>query len=419
MNINEVIIEERMRQDLGDIDALANSIREFGLIQPLVISRTPTTKLVAGGRRFAALKRIGVTELEHAKHFLWNFETDGVRLKAIELEENIRRKDLSWQEQVRGKQQLLETMQRIYGPPSGGRPKAGTDGGFGVAKLAAMLGESVGGVSQDLQVAEAIKQFPTLASSETKGAALGQLRVFGLLAQMTLSAKLAPKSVDQRSWTLYRQDFRTDAVVIPDEFVDLVWTDLPYGADVDQMSAHGQSSQVASFDDSKLSVLNMLESIAKESYRVLKPDRYAVFCFGFVTYSELVFELQRAGFNVNPVPFVWAKNTKSGENPNSRYCNNYEPLLVAAKGSPVFIRPGQPNLVTIPVEQGKLQAVQKPVQLVERFLFDMCSAGAVVVDWCAGTGTTGVAAHNCKMRSILFEKDPSMAALARARLEAL
>ncbi len=418
MNINEVKIEERMRQDLGDIDALANSIREFGLIQPLVLSRTEM-KLVAGGRRYAALKRIGVTELEHTKHFLWNYETDGVRLKAIELEENIRRKDLSWQEQVRGKQQLLETMQRIYGPPSGGRPKAGTDGGFGVAKLAAMLGESVGGVSQDLQVAEAIKQFPTLAGAETKGAALGQLRVFGAVAQMTLSAKLAPKSVDQRSWTLYRQDFRTESVIIPDESVDLIWTDLPYGADVDQMSAHAGASQVASFDDSKLSVLNMLESIAKESYRVLKPDRYAVFCFGFVTYTELVFELGRVGFNVNPVPFVWAKNTKSGENPATRYCNSYEPILVAAKGSPVFIRPGQPNLVNIPVEQGKLQAVQKPIALVERFLFDMCSAGATIVDWCAGTGTTGVAAHNCKMRSILFEKDPSMATLARARLEEL
>src|SRR5258708_37736931 len=89
MNINEVKIEERMRQDLGDIDALANSIREFGLIQPLVLSRTEM-KLVAGGRRYAALKRIGVTELEHTKHFLWNYETDGVRLKAIELEENIK-----------------------------------------------------------------------------------------------------------------------------------------------------------------------------------------------------------------------------------------------------------------------------------------------------------------------------------------
>jgi len=165
--------------------------------------------------------------------------------------------------------------------------------------------------------------------------------------------------------------------------------------------------------------LKLLSSIAEESYRVLKPDRFAVFCFGFITYTDLVFELTRVGFNVNPVPFVWTKNTKSGENPTTRYCNSYEPILIAAKGSPVFVRPGQPNLVNIPVEQGKFQAVQKPVSLVERFLLDMCTSGATVVDWCAGTGTTGIAAHKLGMRSILFEKDPSMAMLARTRLEAL
>lgn len=426
MNISEILVEDRLRVDLGDIDELCNSIREFGLIQPIVLARQGN-KLVAGGRRFTALQRLGTKELEHGKHFIWNYETDGLRLKAIELEENIRRKDLSWQEIVNGKAQLLQTMQQIHGTPSGGRPKVGTTGGFGVAKLAAMLGESIGAVSQDLQVAEAIKSFPTLGRAETKGNALTQLKILGAVASMTVSNKANPTKENQRSWVLHEADFRSLAVdnnmypkyMLPAESVDLIWTDLPYGADVDKMSGHSATSQLASFNDNKLEALSLLEDVAKESYRVLKNDRFACFCFGFITYTDLCLELGRAGFNVNPVPFVWAKNTKSGENPTTRYCNSYEPILIAAKGSPIFMRPGQSNLVTIPVEQGKFQAVQKPVALVQRFLLDMCTKGGVVVDFCAGTGTVGVAAHGLGMRSILFEKDPSMAFIAKTRLEAL
>jgi DNA modification methylase len=420
MKLEEVLVEDRLRVDMGDIDELCNSIREFGLIQPIVLARQGN-KLVAGGRRFAALQRLNTKELEHGVHYIWNYETDGLRLKAIELEENIRRKDLSWQEIVNGKAQLLQTMQQIHGAPSGGRPKVGTTGGFGVAKLAAMLGESTGAVSQDLQVAEAIKQFPTLARAETKGNALTQLKILGAVASMTVSNKANLQKKGTPSWQLLEMDFRDqdETCNVPDHSADLIWTDLPYGSDVGEMSAHKATSQIGNFDDSKLNVLKLLSSIAEESYRVLKPDRFAVFCFGFITYTDLVFELTRVGFNVNPVPFVWAKNTKSGENPTTRYCNSYEPILIAAKGSPVFVRPGQPNLVNIPVEQGKFQAVQKPVSLVERFLLDMCTSGATVVDWCAGTGTTGIAAHKLGMKSVLFEKDPSMAMLARTRLEAL
>src|SRR6266852_3083871 len=119
MKIEEVLVEDRLRIDMGDIDELCNSIREFGLIQPIVLARQGN-KLVAGGRRFAALQRLNTKELEHGIHYIWNYETDGLRLKAIELEENIRRKDLSWQEIVNGKAQLLQTMQQIHGAPSGG-----------------------------------------------------------------------------------------------------------------------------------------------------------------------------------------------------------------------------------------------------------------------------------------------------------
>jgi ParB family chromosome partitioning protein len=54
------------REDLGDIDDLARSIREQGLIQPMIVRRADDDRLVivAGHRRYAALRRLGRTRGE-------------------------------------------------------------------------------------------------------------------------------------------------------------------------------------------------------------------------------------------------------------------------------------------------------------------------------------------------------------------
>ena len=124
VKISEVTVDKRLRRDMGDLDGLANSIREFGLIQPLVLAtgwsepdevgtKCEVIKLVAGGRRLAAVKRLGWTELLHSRDFVWREELRAsdsekkLRFRAIELEENLKRKDLTWQEQIEGKAKLL------------------------------------------------------------------------------------------------------------------------------------------------------------------------------------------------------------------------------------------------------------------------------------------------------------------------
>jgi hypothetical protein len=440
--VSDILVEDRIRVDLGGIDKLADSIKKFGVIQPIVLTEfipngdnieSPQNwkpKLVAGGRRLTALKRLGVKELKHGIEFIWRGEEDKLMRSAVELEENLQRKELTWQEELSGKQKLLEIMQRIHGLPKVG-PQSQIDSrpGFGVNKLAAMLGESTGKTSQDLQLARAIAAVPALASLKNKSEALTKLKIVGAVVEMQSAgaeiAKLreADKSVPNRKWILYEEDFRSSSEVgrscfVPNESVDLIWTDLPYGSDVGKMSGQAGTT-LASFDDGRDNAIAILPAIARESFRVLRPERFAVFCFGFSIYTALVRALETVGFRVNLVPVIWTKNSKSGENPNTRYCNSYEPILVATKGSPQFIRPGHGNVVAFPIVQDKLQAVQKPVELVEYFIQDMVGPDAVVCDWCAGTGTTGVAAHNTGRFAILFEQELSMATIAKARLEAL
>jgi site-specific DNA-methyltransferase (adenine-specific) len=393
-------------------------------------------KLVAGGRRLAALKRLQVTDLVHAKHFIWRDEEDEVRRRAAELEENLRRKDLSWQEEVVGKAKLLALLQQIHGVAAIGPPrqseKQNTYGsGMSMTKLAAVLGENPSTTSKDLTLAEQMKVMPQLANCETKGAAMQKLKLLSTVVGIAVAAQvkrveneridaanlaLGTLTTPAPDWTLYEGDFRDNISSILDESVDLVHTDLPYGADVTEMSAHSVGG--LGFDDSWAALLDLIDAVADNAYRILRNDRYAFFWFGFRSYSRLVASLQRAGLFVVPVPIVWVKNTKSGENPNTRYSNSYEACLMAVKGSPVLMRPGASNVVMIPtVPAGtRTHVAEKPVDLVKRLIQDTVPPGAVIVDLMAGSGSTGVAALQHKCKVFLFEKEALLCRIIRDRL---
>jgi DNA modification methylase len=436
IQVKDIVDVERIRADLGDIDALATSIKRFGLIQPIILGHIgDEVVLIAGGRRLTALRRLSYNELQHGIQFVWKDEVNEnedkrLRFKSMEIEENIRRKDLSWQEQIEGKRQLLQIMQQLHGVAKPGTTYK-DEKGFGTNRLAAMLGEAQSNTSRDLQLAEALTQIPSLRNADTKSQAYSQLKVFSRVIHLHNAAKATAKqqatngeAAKPQSWTLIEEDFRTspgNKNRLSSNTVDLVWTDLPYGTDSEDVDNFGTRgiAYPSGYSDSLESVKKMLPALAQESFRVLKNDSYAVFCFSFMFYHDLCTSLRDAGFTVDNVPFIWQKNTNTTRQPTCTYGHAYEPILVARKGNAVFIRPGQQNIVNIPAPQNRLHVVERPIELIEKFIKDTVVEGSTIVDWCAGTGTTGVAAHNLGMRSILFEKSPSMATLAKARLEAL
>jgi ParB family chromosome partitioning protein len=57
MPVTAIRVGKRFRKDMGDIDSLAASIKDIGLISPIAV--TPDGELLAGGRRLAAYKKLG------------------------------------------------------------------------------------------------------------------------------------------------------------------------------------------------------------------------------------------------------------------------------------------------------------------------------------------------------------------------
>ena len=80
--ISDIRIGKRHRVDLGDVAGLSASIREVGLLHPIVIR--PDGLLIAGERRLAACKalgmsRVSVTEVDLNEVVLGEFAENAVR----------------------------------------------------------------------------------------------------------------------------------------------------------------------------------------------------------------------------------------------------------------------------------------------------------------------------------------------------
>src|SRR5262245_52403896 len=109
--IHSIQIGIRRREHLGDLEGLAASIQRYGLIHPIVVDAAGT--LVAGERRLRACLQLGWTEVEVRLYG----ELTAEERAAIELEENLQRKNLTPLERSKTLVQLIETTRMIVQHP--------------------------------------------------------------------------------------------------------------------------------------------------------------------------------------------------------------------------------------------------------------------------------------------------------------
>jgi ParB family chromosome partitioning protein len=87
--IKDIVAKNRIRKDLGDIEALAESLKRYGQISPIVINRKNV--LIAGGRRLEAAKMLGWQNI----NAVMLDTSNKLELLELEVEENKYRKDFN------------------------------------------------------------------------------------------------------------------------------------------------------------------------------------------------------------------------------------------------------------------------------------------------------------------------------------
>ena len=107
LNINEIEPNKDQARKIFDdeaIDELSASIKEYGVIQPIIVSKKDKYyEIIAGERRWRASKRAGLTEIPAIVR-----NNDVQKNKEISLIENIQREDLNPIEKARGIKLLMD-----------------------------------------------------------------------------------------------------------------------------------------------------------------------------------------------------------------------------------------------------------------------------------------------------------------------
>ena len=147
--VTKVKVGPRFRQDLGSVDDLVESIREVGLLHPIVVD--VKNNLIAGERRLQACARLGMKEVEATI-----VDLDEDRLLRAQRDENTVRKPFTPTEMVAIKRAVED---RVKTPHGGDHTSAASKmqslhlaPGSTISKAAAIVGTS----PETLRKAEAV-----------------------------------------------------------------------------------------------------------------------------------------------------------------------------------------------------------------------------------------------------------------------
>ena len=240
--ISKITLGDRVRKDLGDVAALAASIKEIGLLHPIVLREG--NFLIAGARRLAAVKSLGWKEVPVRTVDTLN---DAVKCLLAERDENTCRKDFLPSEAV----VMARTLEEIEAPKAAAKKKAGKSedgkaGGRGKKNLPNNLrkvsdGETRVKVARDVGmshpqlkkaafVVESAKADPDLLEVQERMDRTGNVDRCFKIAKSKIEKKKREAEAAELPHTanIVHGDLLEAGKELPDNSVDLILTDPPY-----------------------------------------------------------------------------------------------------------------------------------------------------------------------------------------------
>jgi ParB/RepB/Spo0J family partition protein len=408
---DQITLGHRYRQDLGNIDDLIDSIQQNGLIHPIAVKESNSGEgyhLMAGGRRYHACKRLGYKDIPCN---IYPADLSQLERNLIELCENIDRKDMSYAEEVALKQQIHKAMQQLKGVATAGRGSTG----HSMRDTARMLNQSVGNVTDDIKLADAIEKLPELAHVKNKSDAMKLLR--SLEREIEVEEKV--KAVESKKSRTKEDDikkavadsyilcdFRDGFGMIQDKSVDLVELDPPYAINLDKAKKHDTIDTKEYTEWTSEMYIDNMKYAIKEAWRVLRDDGWLIFWFGIDPwYRETADMIQDAGFKMNEIPGLWVKPSGQCQHPDIYLANSYETFFYARKGNPTIKKMGKPNYFRYkPVYSGdKISKAEKPVELYDDILSIFMDPGDRLVSGLAGSGNIILSSYNIHCTGVGFD----------------
>jgi ParB/RepB/Spo0J family partition protein len=366
----------RQRKEISqeDIESLGESIRKIGLIHPIVIQRE-THELIAGERRYLAHKWLGLT------HVMSQYadEVDPTELKIIELEENTRRKDLTWQEQCLAIDEFHTIMSQ-------------RDSSWTQDSTAAALLLKQETVSEKLAVAKEIKAGNSIIADAPKfSTARGIVRRAEsrrgdeVVAQiMEIEGAPRPQAVEP---VILNLDFHQWQQTYSGPLFNFIHCDFPYGIGADKRQQGYTHQEHGSYADTEDHYWSLLLSLRDSLPRVAAESCHLMFWFSMRFYCETKQRLEDMGWAIDPFPLIWTKTDNIGllPDPERGPRRIYETAFYGSRGDRKIVRATSNSIGSASVRDGHMS--EKSQLALEGFFKMFVDGSTSILDPTAGSGS--------------------------------
>lgn len=429
--LSEVIVSaNRQRRDFDAeaLQELSDSIEKFGLMHPLVVRpQGDQTILVAGERRLRAISDIYA--LGAAIHFNNVEVPEGMvpvaslgelsplEAEEAELEENIRRRDLTWQESA-------SALQRLHNLRAAQAAEVGKTQTFADTAAEVYEGKREGYYQDTVRTAVLVAKHlddPDVATAKNAKDALKILVKKETAAKNAELAATVGATFSAADHRLVQSDCLEWMVDADESQFDVICTDPPYGMGADEFgdAAGKLVGTVHSYDDSAASFRSLMVLALPLITKVAKP---AAHLYLFCDIEQFFFLRQQAtenGWTPFRTPLVLHK-INSGRVPLPEHGprRSYELVFYAFRGGKAVTHI-YPDVFSVSGDDNLGHGAQKPVAAYVDLLRRSVRPGDKVLDPFAGTGTIIPACHELKCYATAIEREAQYYGIAVNRAKEL
>ena len=200
---------------------------------------------------------------------------------------------------------------------------------------------------------------------------------------------------------------------LPDNSIDIVLTDPPYGIDYKSNRSEYKNSITSRglLNDIKEDAFYLLDETCKILLNKTSQDSHLYFFCSWSVFSS--FESIISKYFTIKTPIVWDKGNKGSGDLENDWGNQTELIIYCTKGKKnINYRKG--NVISVPkVHSSKLiHPTQKPTELIKEILEVSALKNDFVVDPFMGSGSTIKACDEYGVKSLGIELDKEMFLLA-------
>jgi ParB/RepB/Spo0J family partition protein len=369
--------DKRQRRELRNISDLASSIQRLGLMHPPILERSG--ELRTGERRFEAIKLLGWTHLP----VQFTDELDQAQLQLLELEENLQRENITWEEECRA----VLAYHSIRLANDAGWTKVGT---------ADAIGRSPQWVSDHLGVAQ----------EQHKGnAKLSEVKKYSTARNVVSRMNERAAAADSAKVSDVLEAPRKQIPLLNGNFIEwvreydgpkfnFIHCDFPYG--VNAGSSEQQSQQpivLGGYDDGFDIFVELLGTLghAMALDTIVAPQAHLMFWFSMDYYAYTKDKLELMGWTVNPFPLIWHKSDNMGilPDPQRGPRRTYETAFFARRGDMKLTANGAvSNSFAHPGGDKSIHMSEKPVTMLNHFMRMIVDNTTRILDPTCGSGNS-------------------------------